>query len=61
MEKALLTSVELANLLKVSTRTLIRYRKIGMPYIQNERIVRYEYDKVIEWLKGGEQNDEING
>lgn len=55
----LLTTEELTKELKVTRQTLGRYKKQGMPSIKiNARMVRYELDKVLEWLK--EKNEVQN-
>ena len=45
------TRKELALELKVSERTLDRYREQGMPFIQVSKAVRFEKDEVIKWLR----------
>jgi excisionase family DNA binding protein len=46
----LLTEKELAERLKVSTLTLYRQRKAGMPYVRVGQQVRYDVKKVQQWL-----------
>ena len=42
----------MANTLGVSLATLAKYRKLGMPYISlGPRLVRYDFDKVMEWFE----------
>lgn len=48
----LLTAKELEKELQVTRQTLYRYRKAGMPCIEmGPRFIRFELDKVLEWLK----------
>ena len=46
----LVTEKELQSILKVSRQTLFDWRQQGMPYIKFGKPVRYELDKVLEWL-----------
>lgn len=48
----MLTRKELAIKLNVSERTIDRYRKDGMPFIQINKTIRFEEEKVMEWVKG---------
>jgi excisionase family DNA binding protein len=51
----LLTTEELAQMLKVSTRTLIRWRKEGLPHIQvGYRTIRYDLNEVMKWIENRE-------
>jgi excisionase family DNA binding protein len=48
------TTEEIAEILKVSTQTIWRWRVKGMPYIKiNSRTFRYNLDDIMEWLKAG--------
>jgi phage terminase Nu1 subunit (DNA packaging protein) len=57
----LLTRKHLAILLKVDPVTIWRYEHKGMPVMWIGHLPRYQYSKVLNWLKkqekGGEQND----
>ena len=46
----LLTDKELCNKIKVTRPTLLAWRKKGMPFIKVNKSVRFEYDKVLEWM-----------
>jgi hypothetical protein len=48
----LTTDKELMVKLNVSSQTLRRRRKKGMPHIQNGKKIYYEFDKVIKWMEG---------
>lgn len=48
----MLTRIELAEKLKVHVNTIDRYVKKGMPCIKKSGAVRFEEDKVMEWLRG---------
>lgn len=50
----ILTKTELAQELKSSERTIDRLRKSGMPTIKKGNYVRFELEKVLEWLRKGE-------
>lgn len=45
-----LTEKEACELFKISRSTVIRMRKKGLPHIKFGHIIRYEKDKVKEWL-----------
>lgn len=47
----LITTNELCDALKVSRTTVETWRKEGMPYEKLGRIVRFDKDKVMEWLR----------
>jgi excisionase family DNA binding protein len=51
----LMTQRQLAECLKVSNRTLERWRAagIGPEFIRLGKLVRYQADHVSNWLKGG--------
>lgn len=45
---------EVAELIKVSVKTLAKWRctsEKDLPYIKNGRVVLYEYEDVVEWLR----------
>ena len=50
----LLTRKEIAKTLRVSTTTIDRYEKDGMPVLRppNGGDPKYEEDKILEWLNG---------
>lgn len=50
MKEALLTTKELAEMLQVSSRTIMRWMKFGLPHIKIERTTRFDQDSVSEWL-----------
>ena len=47
----MLTKEQLAKELNVSERTLDNWRKDGLPHIKRGKFIRFELDKVIDWLK----------
>lgn len=50
--QGLLTNKEMAELLNVNVKTLSRYRKDGLPFLQlSDRIIRYDEEKVMEWIR----------
>jgi len=49
----LLTVDELAGKLKVARQTIYRWRKIGMPTIKKKKLVRFDFEDVIKWMKEG--------
>jgi excisionase family DNA binding protein len=51
MDNELLTMQELCAWVKVSRSTVDRWRKEGLPCIKTERLIRFEKDQIIEWLK----------
>lgn len=51
----MLTRKELAEQLKVTTRTVDRQTKNGMPHIRFGKSVRFELNDVMTWIK--EQNE----
>lgn len=57
--KKLLTSKDLEEHLSVSRWTIIDWRKSGMPFLKLNRVVRFDLDKVMEWLEEeGNKNEE---
>lgn len=46
-----ITEEELCEWLKISQNTAYRWRKNGMPYLRIERSIRYDKDKVKEWIQ----------
>jgi predicted DNA-binding transcriptional regulator AlpA len=47
----LLTTRELEHKLKVTAVTIWRWRNEGMPFLKLNNSIRFEEDKVFEWLK----------
>lgn len=45
-----LTTAELCRALRVSSATLQRWRRDGLPHIQIQKTVRYPIKEVAEWL-----------
>lgn len=56
MNDELLTKEELCKLLKISRPTLDRWRKQGLPYIKTGRLVRFDRNEVMEWIKKNRKN-----
>lgn len=57
--KKLLTTKELSEYLSVSRWTINDWRKAGMPFLKLNRVVRFELDKVMQWLEEeGKRNKE---
>ena len=51
----ILTENELCDYLKVGRVFVYRCRQIGMPYLKlGTRLIRYDLDMVMEWLKQNE-------
>lgn len=50
MEEDLLTVDELCSWLKVTRITVERWRKKGMPFIKVGRLVRFDREKVKQWI-----------
>ena len=50
MDKEILTSEELSELLKVTRGTLNNWRKKGMPYLKGDRAVRFNKSEVMKWI-----------
>ena len=51
----LLNEQQAANELQVSRQTLFNWRKDGCPHYKRIRFIRYELDKVLDWLKKKEE------
>ena len=56
MEEKFLTTNELCELLKVSRRTIERWRKADMPYIKIGSNVRFKQREVLEWIEKNNSN-----
>ena len=55
---ALLTTTELAEVWKVSEKTIYNFRKSGMPYKMIGRSVRFEEEAVNNWMNQRKQKEE---
>lgn len=54
----LITTNELCELLKVSRTAIANWREEGMPYEKYGKIVRFDEEIVLEWLRNkGNSND----
>ncbi|RLG23793.1 excisionase [Methanosarcinales archaeon] len=53
MQKVLLTTREIANLLRISPSTIARYRRLGLiPYIKLPTgKVRFDQREIIKWIE----------
>lgn len=51
MGEKLLTEKELCQWLQIGRATAWRWRKEGMPYLKRGNIIRFDKDKVQEWLE----------
>jgi Phage DNA packaging protein Nu1. len=47
----MLTKKELAKELKISIPTVDRQLKMGMPHIKIGKVIRFELNEVVKWLK----------
>lgn len=47
----LLTTKELEQKLKVTAVTIWRWRNEGMPFLKLNNSIRFEEEKILEWLK----------
>lgn len=56
MEDKILTREELAKFLKVTERTIDRLRKEGMPWYKVGVNVRFNKEKVLQWLEEKSKN-----
>lgn len=54
MEKDFITVEQLCEWLNISRKTSERWRKSGMPYIKQGRLIRFDKTAVTEWLKSKE-------
>jgi predicted DNA-binding transcriptional regulator AlpA len=56
----LLTEHEVAEMLRISVRTLQAWRtkKIGPRVVRLNRMVRYRWQAVMEWLRSKDENEE---
>jgi len=51
-----LTEGQLCEWLKIGRSTAVRWRKEGMPFTKIVKAIRYDKDKVQEWLDKKSQN-----
>lgn len=58
LEKEFLTVENLCELLQVSRVTVYRWREQGMPYIKIGRNIRFEKEKVLEWIRKYQENSQ---
>ena len=60
MKQVLLTTRELANFLRLSPKTIAKYRQLGLiPYMRLPRgKIRFDQKEILDWLKG-QSNREI--
>lgn len=55
VEDKLLHVNELKELLNLTSMTIYRYRKQGMPHVRvNRNVIRYKYEDVVNWLQNKE-------
>lgn len=47
----LITRTELLEKLKMSSPTLYRLESEGLPVMRNGKVVRYDWEDVVEWMK----------
>lgn len=52
-----MTKEELAIFLKVTPRTIDRWRITGMPCLKAGKIVRFDKAKVIQWLERQDESE----
>lgn len=52
VKRTAVTTDELAALLRVSRPQILKWRQEGLPYFKiGQRQYRYDYDKVVGWLR----------
>jgi excisionase family DNA binding protein len=56
MDKEFLTVDEMCKWLKVTRKTLERWREKGLPFVKIGRSVRFEKEAVIKWIDNNKQN-----
>lgn len=49
----MITKKELAKKLKVSVTTIDRRVEKGMPHYKIGRLIRFDFEEVKQWIKGG--------
>jgi excisionase family DNA binding protein len=55
-DSQLLTEKQLKERLWINRGTLWKLRKQGLPYIQLGRLIRFNFDDVMAWLKGNSES-----
>lgn len=62
MDNDIITTKELKKRLDISNTTLVKYKKLGMPYIELNPIKHmYKWSQIEEWLKTFNKNDLMVG
>jgi excisionase family DNA binding protein len=56
MKDAILTKKQLADYLKVTERTIDRLREEGLPCFNVGKVIRFDRDEVLKWLKENGKN-----
>lgn len=56
MGEEYLTVNELCAWLKISKSTVDRWKKAGLPYFKHDKLIRFDKQKVQEWLDSKTQN-----
>ncbi len=56
MEEEILTKQQLAKFLQVTERTIDRLREEGMPHFKVGKVIRFEKEAVLNWLKQNGKN-----
>lgn len=59
--KLLITKKELSGKINLSIGTIDRLMKNGLPFYKLERAVRFDYQKVEQWLKDGVKSNADRG
>ena len=49
---SILTQKEVADMLKVSVKSVYNWRKRGLPFYKRGSTVRFKEQEVLEWFKG---------
>ena len=52
MERIIITGKELAKYFKVSSSTVSKWKREGVPMLRLGRSVRFDLNEVTEWVKG---------
>lgn len=56
MGNEFLTVDEVCKWLKVSRSTVDRWRKEGLPFTKKTRLIRFDKEEVVKWLKENNKN-----
>lgn len=51
MDDEFITVKELSEIIKLTSKTILRWRKEGMPSEHMERGVRFKKNEVLQWIK----------